>query len=946
MKKILFIVFVAVFVAVGHSSPTSTQEPIARLQKSHLLGSKECTYGPGYWCRNLTNAAACHATKHCIQTVWIHQKLPPDHSSICETCLKMVKEARDQLLSNETQEEIKEVFEGSCRLIPIRIIADECCKIADEFAPELIDTLASQMNPQIVCSVAGLCNSDRVHDLLAEESRQHKITAKKSSVQLNTCEGCHKVIEIVENKFHKASRDEILQGFLQVCGKMGSLSDGCSNIILTYFNDIYMHLEQNLNPTQFCLLSGECSAMFHTHANVEVIPMANTGVIHVSDDDLPCELCKQLVRHLQDVLIANTTESEFHMVLLGICKQTKSFKEQCISFVDQYFPQIYDFLVNELNGSVLCSLVSVCPGPGLMLSENIPIMPLLPVDKTYPLEKAEPVGPLPIERIMPQTLTMIGNTQLCEFCTYFLHYVQQAITDPMTEEKLEEVVERACKILPSAVTEECEEFVKTYGPAFIAILAHDIDPSTVCPKLSLCPSTEMHKIHNVEVFITPKKGPKPNCPLCLFAITSLEELIKNKKTEDTIRKGLEMLCSHLNGAIADECNDFVETYTEEIVTLMLKEISPQGVCTYLRLCENKVTTEKPYVAIGGKVDTNEIIDYTANGKVVTETKVEVNADVCMICEFVLSEIQNKLKDNSTEEEIKDMLNKLCNDFSSNYIKTHCLDFVRQYEDLIVQFLISNLSPSDVCKALHLCQAEKREPLEVTDLMIDYGDAIESFDTQKIKSPQCALCKIIMVKIEQMLNGSIDEDTILKSIEKVCTFLPSAKKKDCNQFIEQYGKQMLEFLKFALEPAEFCSIAGLCSSHVIKLEIRKCAVCEVAVDTMVKILQNPNVDKSLEHIFEKTCRAFPTKNQEICRTLIEVYGEKIFAMLATSMKPNEICREIKLCSSQTYRPNGPQLLGSKKCTWGPGYWCQSEITATECGAMDHCRKKIWSQQISP
>lgn len=46
------------------------------------------------------------------------------------------------------------------------------------------------------------------------------------------------------------------------------------------------------------------------------------------DDDLPCELCEQLVQHLADVLVTNTTEQEFEQVLLGICGQTKSFKDE------------------------------------------------------------------------------------------------------------------------------------------------------------------------------------------------------------------------------------------------------------------------------------------------------------------------------------------------------------------------------------------------------------------------------------------------------------------------------------------------------------------------------------------------------------------------------------------------------------------------------------------
>lgn len=66
------------------------------------------------------------------------------------------------------QEEIREVFEGSCRLIPIKVLADECVHVADDFIPELIETLASQMNPQVVCATAGLCNSFRVDRLLRE----------------------------------------------------------------------------------------------------------------------------------------------------------------------------------------------------------------------------------------------------------------------------------------------------------------------------------------------------------------------------------------------------------------------------------------------------------------------------------------------------------------------------------------------------------------------------------------------------------------------------------------------------------------------------------------------------------------------------------------------------------------------------------------------------------
>jgi saposin len=65
----------------------------------------------------------------------------------------MVKQARDQLESNETMDEIRQVFEGSCDLIPIKVVAKECRKMADDFIPELVEALASQMNPQVICTL-------------------------------------------------------------------------------------------------------------------------------------------------------------------------------------------------------------------------------------------------------------------------------------------------------------------------------------------------------------------------------------------------------------------------------------------------------------------------------------------------------------------------------------------------------------------------------------------------------------------------------------------------------------------------------------------------------------------------------------------------------------------------------------------------------------------------
>lgn len=109
-------------------------------------------------------------------------EVPEDNDNVCGICKDMVQQARDQLESNQTQQDLKDVFEGSCKLIHIKPIVKECITIVDQFVPELVETLASQMNPSVVCSVAGLCNNIHIDKLLSQYQTSTKVKINCISV--------------------------------------------------------------------------------------------------------------------------------------------------------------------------------------------------------------------------------------------------------------------------------------------------------------------------------------------------------------------------------------------------------------------------------------------------------------------------------------------------------------------------------------------------------------------------------------------------------------------------------------------------------------------------------------------------------------------------------------------------------------------------------------------
>lgn len=253
--------------------------------------------------------------------------MPEDNDSICKICLDMVQQARDQLLSNGTQEDLRAVFEGSCKLIPLKPVTRLCIKTVDDFIPELVEALASQMNPQAVCSVAGLCNNAAIDKMLADDETA---AASANSVAVTvvatpahptfrplTCKQCNSIAGIITRKFRTADRDQLLERVLGMCGRLSSFSDACASLVLTHFNALYAKAMRELTVPNICHMSGTCVGWYHRHEgependddeemplltaeklNLEVRSSGVSGVRNV-DDDIPCELCKQLVHHLK-----------------------------------------------------------------------------------------------------------------------------------------------------------------------------------------------------------------------------------------------------------------------------------------------------------------------------------------------------------------------------------------------------------------------------------------------------------------------------------------------------------------------------------------------------------------------------------------------------------------------------------------------------------------------
>ncbi|KAL6260537.1 hypothetical protein P5V15_008060 [Pogonomyrmex californicus] len=856
-----FLIALSAILAVCAAHVVITAEP----KDDGLLGRDECTWGPSYWCENLKTAKGCSAVNHCIHRYWEQMEVPEDNDTVCGICKDMVQQARDQLESNQTQQDLKDVFEGSCKLIHVKPIVEECIKIVDQFIPELVETLASQMNPTVVCSVAGLCNNAHIdkmleqYQILVKKDETKSILLKNDELEPDECTKCYTIAKYMENKLHQTPRNTMLLQFLNVCGQLDSFSDSCSAIVMTHFEAIYDHLQNNFNADNICHLSGQCSNKYHKHEDntdeipqVEITPLSSVGMVEVGDD-LPCKLCEQLVGHLKDLLVANTTETEFKQILLGLCKQTKSFADECKAIVDEYYAQIYEYLTKGLDSNIVCQMSGVCPGPGKMIEG--PIWPLVPLEaaklgmsimkeeqpkkeeievtigKEYPKLEAEKMQ-LPIERLMPFPLLQtesVNGMKACTLCEYLLHYIQDSLTNPVNEEKVKHFLGEVCTKVPSSIEGECQEFINTYGDAVVAILVQEIDPSQVCPMIHICPSEALLNMWEKipKDFTLTKVEDKSNCPLCLLAVTQIYDVIKNNRTEANIEAELDKLCNHLPHSLIEQCTDFVKSYSKELVEMLLADLSPQEVCAYLHLCD---PTKDPgpkfnYIDKDGEILTNEIPEYPLH--IIQPTSI-LDDGVCIICEFAMQYIEKAIGNKKTRDKIETAVHGVCNHLPKTVAK-ECNDFVDEYADALISVLSNDISPKEACTVLGLCKVSMEQIQESVS--------------------ECALCRAIISHIDKILGDRRVDAEIEEAVKKVCKYLPLDKRDKCNKMVEIYGPSIINMLKDHVDSEKMCSKMALCSSN----------------DYFAMAFKSPRTSRSINDIKKCTWgKSFVCGNEELAR----------------------------------------------------------------------------------
>ncbi|XP_072050756.1 uncharacterized protein [Amphiura filiformis] len=812
----------------------------------------------------------------------------------CTDCKAFFGDVKMMLSNATTQKEILNELKMVCSLLGD--LADQCNSLIDQYGPLVFDLLLPELDPTSICGTIGFCQGVDTKQMIAALTRV--IIKMRMQPTADMCTDCKMFFGDVQKVLMDPNNQQtILSAVEQVCSLLGDLSSECQSLVEQYGSTVINAVAQVLDPMTTCSTIGFCaSTPVPSKPSVQAIlrqnmpvaetpadniaPVVGKQMLDIGDvgDDTFCTLCEILVGIIETQLTLNKTEEEILKIIGEVCTVLPgTLKLECAEFVDAFGPPIIAILVTDIEPWKFCTTLGLCTS-----------------DKTVQQTSAQAIlrqnmVVAPVEDIPPVDMDEdVDSDTYCTICNVVMGIVEQQLTKNATEDEIIKAVDEVCKLLPGSLQLECNEFITAFGPALIAILTTEIDPSKICTTLGLCPKYDT--VAEVD------DGADTKCVLCEFVMKELDELIGNNATEQEIKADLEKVCSYLPTSIQDECTRLVDDYAVEIIDLLVKGLSPQMICTEIKLCSQ------------------------------TQKSVSIPGPQCAICKMVLGKLADMLTSNKTEAEIEKALEKVCSVLPSEYAKD-CDDFVTKYTATIIQLLTHEVAPEAVCALIQLCSTQQQQVVLVKPTV----DA----------DPQCALCEFIMKEVDSLLSDNATESEITAALSKVCSLLPNTIQSECDSFVEKYVPAIINLLVKQVSPDQICSLLKFCTSKSVPLkEIlltkatkvvpkqvaakkvdadENCALCEFVLKEIDQVLSQNATEEEITKVVENICPILPGTLQEQCKSFLDTYGPTLVTLIVQQLDPKKICTAIGLCSKSTklYKSSplsGPIKANDEECAF--------------------------------
>ncbi|KAF7491579.1 Prosaposin [Sarcoptes scabiei] len=252
----------------------------------------------------------------------------------CMLCKKLVDIIHDALQNNDTVEQIVNVLEEVCRILPSSK-RSKCENIIANYAHQLIQILTQDIDSDTACILVGLCSNNP--------------TINPISKRNSFCLECELIAHFIQNEIYSYNNEEQIEQFIKhhLCNRLSFVVQptNCQAFIDQYGAMIMQTIAQEVfNPDVLCF---------------KELKLCKRAKIHViqPEEKNKCDLCQSIVENL-----SNITQNELILSSLAsnVCSKKNMSTLECLKFLDDFGGSLVDSLDRYDSAKLICESIDIC----------------------------------------------------------------------------------------------------------------------------------------------------------------------------------------------------------------------------------------------------------------------------------------------------------------------------------------------------------------------------------------------------------------------------------------------------------------------------------------------------------------------------------------------------------------------------------------------------------
>jgi len=179
----------------------------------------------------------------------------------------------------------------------------------------------------------------------------------------------------------------------------------------------------------------------------------------------------------------------------------------------------------------------------------------------------------------------------------------------------------------------------------------------------------------------------------------------------------------------------------------------------------------------------------------------------------------------------------------------------------------------------------------------------SLPQNEVTDTSCVLCELVVKEIYVIAKDNAT--SLVDAMKKVCAILPKTVKAQCEQFIKQYGQELIEILIEKLPPHAACIQLKLCSNKlllnpaVIVKKVKNdnlCPICQMICSLCESYLATNATQEWIENMLHNfPCEAvLPPNLAKQCDNFVDQYVPVLIDWINNNESPKQFCSQAGLC----------------------------------------------------